>query len=337
MNRRRAFTLIELLVVIAIIAALIALLLPAVQAARAAARRIQCTNNMKQLGIALANYHDALGAYPFNRWSTTFYTWSAVSFMVPFIEQAGIYNSFNFGLNQFPYTGFFGSGAANFTAASTMINVLLCPSDSGQRIDSTGLAPTNYVINVGSGLIDSGIIYDISNPANTVPSQPYDVVSTPPDGISYQVSRVTVAGVTDGTSHTIAFGENILGTGPTGGFTGVAFQSVQLQYIRDPNYPICGPNQTNAIWFNDRNTVWVKGTYSGAAMTFYLTPNSQLPDCMNTLQDHALMAPRSFHSGGVNTLFCDGHVQFLKDSIALNTFRALVTRAGGEVISDDAF
>ncbi len=335
MNRRRGFTLIELLVVIAIIAVLIALLLPAVQSAREAARRIQCTNNLKQLGLALSNYHDSLGAYPFNRWSTTFYTWSAMAQLVPYMEQVSLYNTLNFSWG--PYTIAFAgvNGAANTTAGNTMLTVLLCPSDTGQRINSTGLAPTNYFINIGSGMINNGLLFDPTNPLNNAFTIPPPTVSRAPDGISYQVSAIRIQSITDGSSNTVAFSESALGTGAP---NGVSFQNVKVQYMSDPNYPACVPIQSNgSLWNNDRGNAWIMGTYTGAAMTFFLPPNSQQPDCMNGFLDQALMAPRSYHPGGADTLFCDGHASFIKDSTNVNIVHALATRAGGEVISADAY
>jgi prepilin-type N-terminal cleavage/methylation domain-containing protein/prepilin-type processing-associated H-X9-DG protein len=336
MRRRAGFTLIELLVVIAIISVLIALLLPAVQAARAAARRVQCVNNLKQLGLALNNYHDSLGAYPFNRWSVTFYTWSALSLLLPYLEQTTMYATLNFN-GWGPYTISWAgvNGAANSTAGNTMVSAFLCPADLGQRINSSGLAPTNYYINIGSGMVNTGLLFDPSNPSITAYTIPPPTTMLPPDGISYEVSRVTAAAVTDGTSNTIAFSESILGTGAA---SPSAFQSVRVQYIYDQNYPACVNNQANgSIWNNDRGNAWIMGTYTGAAMTFYLPPNSQTPDCINTLEDQALMAPRSYHSGGANTLFCDGHVSFVKDSTAVNIVQSLATRAGGEIVSSDSY
>jgi prepilin-type N-terminal cleavage/methylation domain-containing protein/prepilin-type processing-associated H-X9-DG protein len=323
-RRCRGFTLIELLVVIAIIGVLIALLLPAVQAAREAARRMQCTNNLKQLGIALHNYHDALGAFPFNRTARTYYNWSALAQLTPYIEQSGLFNALNF--DHAPYTIFIGStmradGAPNSTSARTQLSVLLCPSDSANRINTDGLAPTNYQVNVGSGLIENGSIR-VGTTGQT------------PDGISYENSAVRASAVTDGTSHTLAFSENLIGLGTNQ----VDFRSVKRQHLRNvPDFPECAVPAAAAYWYGDRCDSWVQGSFPGAATTFFLSPNSSQPDCLIGNAVNALMGPRSNHAGGVNALFCDGHVQFLKDSISVNIIRSLATRAGGEVVGSDAF
>src|SRR5438270_678394 len=172
-SHERAFTLIELLVVIAIIAVLISLLLPAVQSAREAARRAQCTNNLKQLGLALHNYEGPYGGYPLGTIVAAWpgdptippgnYRWGVLAFLTPFLEQTSVFNALNF---SFPLYGasvpVLSSPVypANTTAVNLMVSVFLCPSDRGERLTTADgflggpgrqFAPTNYHFCAGSG------------------------------------------------------------------------------------------------------------------------------------------------------------------------------------------
>jgi prepilin-type N-terminal cleavage/methylation domain-containing protein/prepilin-type processing-associated H-X9-DG protein len=321
-TQRQGFTLIELLVVIAIIGVLVALLLPAVQSAREAARRSQCVNNLKQVGLALSNYESALGCYPFNRTSKTYYNWSALSQIVPYVEQLGLYNALNF--DQAPYTIVMGStriaGEQNSTVSQSMIGILLCPSDRQERISDQGMAPSNYQVNVGSGLVANGSIRAVSG--------------VTPDGISYENSSVKISQIRDGTSNTLAFSESLIGLG----IDQAEFQSVWLQHIRNSaNFPACAVPALATTWYGDRCSAWIIGSFPGAAVTFFNPPNSQRPDCYVSNSVSGLAGPRSSHPGGVNAVFCDGHVAFLKDSMPADIMHALATRAKGEVISADAF
>src|SRR5262245_38528143 len=170
---RSAFTLIELLVVIAIIAVLIALLLPAVQSAREAARRIQCVNNLKQLGIALNNYEGIHGGFPpgciTGLWPVdptvpaAFYRWGTLAFLTPFLEQTNVFNALNFSFPVYVHTSTFpgtGISAPNTTVLGTMVNLFLCPSDRMAKITTSDgfaggpdrdFAPTNYDFCAGDG------------------------------------------------------------------------------------------------------------------------------------------------------------------------------------------
>ena len=149
-SSRRGFTLIELLVVIAIIAVLIALLLPAVQAAREAARRAQCVNNLKQIGLALHNYHSSINALPWDHGPGGWNEWSGMTMLLPYMEQQPLYNTINFNY-------IIGNGAAtatnggflNTTAIQTKLNGLVCPSDL-DRLTNTDAGHNNYVMNAGS-------------------------------------------------------------------------------------------------------------------------------------------------------------------------------------------
>jgi prepilin-type N-terminal cleavage/methylation domain-containing protein/prepilin-type processing-associated H-X9-DG protein len=333
MRRRVGFTLIELLVVIAIIAVLIALLLPAVQAAREAARRAQCVNNLKQIGISIHNYEGSIGLLPCGRFGYP-YLWSAHAQLLSYLEGGNFVNAINFSYasetSQLPYP-------ANTTVESAVIAVFLCPSDGLTRVDPAWGA-TNYQTNSGTGTINSGNFNVVAG-------------AQLPDGPFYNTSNVKFSAITDGLSNTAAFGETVLGsdvnTSPgssppanfkrqfalfntSGTLTGL---SPTLFVLPNTSLAICNtPDQ----WSGDRGREWSRGSFFMSSYNHFYTPNSQFPDCTDSGRNAAICGPRSFHSGGTNTLFLDGHVQFTKNTVNLSVFRAISTIQGGEIVSADA-
>ena len=332
MSRNRpAFTLIELLVVIAIIAVLIALLLPAVQAAREAARRIQCTNNLKQIGLAMHNYMSAWGeAIPNagSRIGTGFPNdHSPLARLLPYMEQGTLHNLINFDIQMgFPTAVEFPVELR--TVASTTIAPFFCPSDGAPATATITYAAlpilyagTNYAANQGDGTNIGGTMGGQTHPMN------------PGNGICWVGSGTKLAEVTDGTSNTLAFTESTRGDGT---------QPANTAPIRDVRkYRTYGGSDVYAVaasgtgypsWDGRRLSIWFRSTVpEGPVMNGYYTPNSPRPD--NAVSASRLTAARSYHPGGVNALLCDGSVRFLKDSVAEGVYRALWTRNGGEVIS----
>jgi len=338
-SRRPGFTLIELLVVIAIIAVLIALLLPAVQAAREAARRSQCVNNFKQMGLAMHNYHGALGSFPIGRMGSGYdyspqapqrRTWAFS--ILPYLEQGNLFNSVNFDL-QF-YEG------ANTTVIRSGIAAFQCPSDTPTMQEPD----TAYPRSKGSIVVNWGnthFFQDETNSAinagrnNGPVTYPGDSSGNPFTGPLGTVSfmgapfkgnhSTNLRDITDGTSNTILCGEVIMG--PNSGA---------------PNYDHRGDI------FND--------DYNCTMFMTYTPPNSSIPDALAgdangepycswrlpntppcTGGTPVFNASRSRHPGGVNTLMADGSVKFMKDSISPPTWQALGSIAGGEVISADSY
>ena len=338
MSRRRAFTLIELLVVIAIIAVLIALLLPAVQAAREAARRAQCSNNLKQLGIAMHNYVSSTGVFPVGflynsnapasgplNSAPFHYCWSPLAQMSPYLEQTSIYNAANF---NWPFAagpaGGYAIYPANLTVMQTTISIFLCPSDGSPAPDPNN-GPTNYVFCTGDGIVSSGAASDFTVGVGSV---------TGANGVFIRDSPQSFATVVDGSSNTVAASESLLGNGSPPPYEFgrlLAFTSVTSLTEAD-----C---QAAAFGYLPKGSQWYWGDYRNVLFDNYLTPNSKrLSDCEGgNYHMPGWHAARSLHPGGVNVMFCDGHVSFAKDTIAVSTWRGLSTRAGGEVISSDAY
>jgi len=345
-KNRSGFTLIELLVVIAIIAVLIALLLPAVQAAREASRRAQCLNNLKQIGIAIANYESAFRVYPFAKGlaytgivpgAAAYARWSAQSQLLMFIEQGNLYNAINFNLP--PETpGMAGAvpfmppyqnpNRENMTASLTQVAVFLCPSD-GPPIDSWPGA-NNYLANQQTWACDLSEHF----PSTVAPNEA-------PHGIFYYNSSVQVAGVTDGTSNTAYFSEKRRGTGIHNPQTDLLVNPSQTSL--DATYLTC--TQTNILTAppltSRQGMSWVMGEMCCTAYNHVAPPNSiscagtGFPGNMANMSMQ--VPPSSLHPGGVNVLMGDSSGRFIKSSVDLLTWRALGTRNSGEVISSDGY
>jgi len=357
-SRRSAFTLIELLVVIAIIAVLIALLLPAVQSAREAARRSQCVNNMKQIGLALHNYESSQGSFPWTQGtSSAIYpkafngkmswdggngdewpSFGSLALMLPQMEQTSVWNAinFSFGVN---WTGANQNLAdiCQRTAMESVIGSFICPSDTGKgRSSYRASNGTNWdwwSRDAGAGAI-------------TRPQ---------PGGQSIG----TIAAVQDGTSSTIAFFERNRGDNDNSRYSpGDVYQGGPGSQWGIPTYIISNPAdfallQTtlipDCISYAKANPTatwdyggfyWAAGEYANTVGNFNVTPNSKVPDCSawgGVGTGIGFFSARSRHPGGINATFADGSVRFVKDTVAPRTWLALGTRAGAEILSSDQY
>jgi prepilin-type N-terminal cleavage/methylation domain-containing protein/prepilin-type processing-associated H-X9-DG protein len=370
--RHRGFTLIELLVVIAIIAVLIALLLPAVQAAREAARRIQCVNNMKQIGIAMHNYHEANNSFPLGAALANFTLAPGVYFTVaknnlgqlamllPYLGEVAIYNALNF---SFGVTET-GSLVANdvwcvqFTATCSSMKEFYCPSDplAGKSYNGGNPTPsksTNYFGSVGTSSNQTNSNTSISTFANV-----------PVTGIFGFQRNTSIAAIIDGTSNTIAFAEGLVSGYSSAQYipgkqrylglqnftSGFPLQAILYDASSNPAATAQGIAFCDRAWntgvgftFNDqRGNDWSHGGMAHSWMTTIVVPNSTTStwaycDVYNSSTMGLYANADSYHPGGVNTLFCDGSVKAIKNTISQYIWWALGTVANGEVVSADQY
>jgi prepilin-type N-terminal cleavage/methylation domain-containing protein/prepilin-type processing-associated H-X9-DG protein len=332
MVTRRGFTLIELLVVIGIIAILAALLLPAVQAAREAARRARCTQNLKQMIAAVHGFESFHGGFPsaftytyFGPTRQDFSDTSTHVVLLPYLEQVALYNAINFNV---PIGDFNGFRPDNQTAATTTLDVFLCPSDPHSAADPYGCV--SYRINGGMGELRRG-------PVGSPPQPGFILIDTGAFSSTHG-PVMPVSAIRDGLSNTLAFAEKKIGSGSAR--YNPARDWIQVLPIpswaltADDWIEVCShlPNADGGR--TDSGRMWL---FYGAIYTeFYASvpPNSIIPDCGSGGGGYpGLFAARSHHPGGVNAAMADGSVRWFTSSINRATWRALGTRAGGEVVA----
>ncbi len=321
MTRRRGFTLIELLVVIAIIGVLIALLLPAVQAAREAARRAQCVNNLKQLGIALHNYHDTVGTLPLGRTTPQQFSFSPLARMLPFMEQTTLQSALNFDWGW--------SDPQNSTVYTTSVSSFLCPSDPQTAIPNQW-GGTNYRSNEGTTVAMWQGASDTTNVNAALP---------PANGLFFALTPIRLADVTDGTSNTAAFSEHIKGDFNNTVATELAdtFWPQTYPATADEAVAQCRAMNWRDLAFqrvSDVGAPWAYGYHSTTSYWHSGPPNSR--SCMFP-PSRIMTTATSKHPGGVNVCLADGSVKFVKDTVNILAWRAVGSRNGGEVVSADAY
>jgi prepilin-type processing-associated H-X9-DG protein len=345
--------LIELLVVIAIIAVLIALLLPAVQAAREAARRIHCTNNLKQIGLSSHNYESSTGSFQAsnlmlgvgNTTPTWANNWSAIARCLPYAEQGTIWNNLNFDVKD--------SAVQNTTFCGTLIKTFVCPSDGNTQAFNDGgtvFGGTNYGSNDGDWYIFGGFV-------------PATYAGTNSRG-AFAVNRARrVSDFSDGLSNSILFSEiKSFQYRLKCSSVGSSWTPSTVPGPTDPLNPEYTGGGTCSSPSNTMHTRWSNGGVYHAGFSTAWPPNKQtfsnytgtpvlgfpLPaglldaDLISVNENdggptYGAFTTRSFHPGGVNTLFADGSVKFVKNAVDGNTWRALGTIQGGEVISGDSY
>jgi prepilin-type N-terminal cleavage/methylation domain-containing protein/prepilin-type processing-associated H-X9-DG protein len=345
MRQRSAFTLIELLVVIAIIAILIALLVPAVQKVREAAARSQCQNNLKQLGLSMHNYEGTNKRLPpaFTgdvppAWAglpAYFFSWSALAYLNPFLEQTSIYNQMDLTQPLYVPPAYTISPQNQFAVQQTIV-LFLCPSDQMMPVSSgygvNTLGPTNYAVNVGTGTTQGGAPYGVTWGS---------------DGMFQAQHGLRLTDITDGLSNTAMMSESSLGEGDETTTTKPLDPQTYYAYVAFGSTLTPAACQ-GATTFNDSNRrgfLWATGEIRCASYNHFLPPNSPTPDCVTNDMNPGpgqftavgFRAARSRHDGGVNLLLGDGSARFVVDGIqagANGTWTHLATRSGNEPLAD---
>lgn len=339
---RDGFTLIELLVAVGIIGLLIALLLPAVQQAREASRRAACGNNFRQIALALHNYQSTYAVYPSASGMPNFATdktgslitssyllkdFSAFSRMLPYLEQGPLFERLNFQVGmENPYTSppdskFVVGMEANRTAMSATLSILLCPSDvPGGDPGWTG--GCDYRVNLGTDRWDTW-------------------VDSPTDGPLMSYRCTTPAAIRDGLSNTVAFSEKLRGrvSDPVANPRTDMFRGgLGAPYTADESLNACLAGFDPTRFLTAAGLTWSVGDPSQTCYNHIIGPNSTMPDCCLFGGDPiaGIVAARSNHPGGVQAAMADGSVRFFKTSIDRRVWRAVGTRAGGEIIPADS-
>ena len=328
---RRGVTLVEILVVVGLIAVLAGILLPSLQAARESVRRTSCSNNLRQLGLALAAYESAKGRYPVGaesrewngnrRFPHQFFRWSALAHLAPYFEEGRLFADLDLTVPLF--TGF-GSNAIsnqNRAAVARSVPLFLCPSDRGRPV-SPVFGPTNYAVCTGSGRAGG---------------TPFET-----DGLFFINSEIRSKNVSDGLSKTVAFSESTLGDGPAASADPAAANPATAYafiFFTPLTAERCG-NARNWNFTDLRGFSWANGEYRTTLYNHERLPNDATIDCIAALMTtpdlarlyagYGWRAARSRHLGGVNVTFADAAVRFVDDAVDPAVWKAAATRGGGE-------
>jgi prepilin-type N-terminal cleavage/methylation domain-containing protein/prepilin-type processing-associated H-X9-DG protein len=345
--KRRGFTLIELLVVIAIIGILIALLLPAVQKVREAANRIKCANNLKQIGLAVFNYESTFGTLPpgagplptINADYANDSRASVQALILPYVEQANKFNQFDLRYDV--------NGAAQNEAARLQdVPIFLCPADPSTAAFNDANGPvgrSNYFGNMGSNAYSGNLDPATAGIFNFESNYKVHLKQG-------QLISVRIGEITDGTSNTAMFSEVKRGNKAGTHASGEHLDLWDARYFNftgnDDLVPDAKCNLDNVAALRYGGLQYYRNLMTTSVYTHTVPPNNAGGDCIDLYARPpdggaaflaAHVAARSFHSGGVNTLFADGSIRFIRDAINPTTWWQLGTRAGGEVVDSSQY